>query len=111
MQTGAPHSAAREEEAKGLGARGRDAHGAKKKASEDELNERVPLSVARWHKHVNICLPPKGGQPRQASLREFGFSGSISTEDARNQARGRWVPQIFNWIIHVYPSETDPQNI
>jgi len=23
----------------------------------DQLNELVPLSVARWHEHVNICLP------------------------------------------------------
>jgi hypothetical protein len=23
----------------------------------DQLNELVPLSVARWHQHVNICLP------------------------------------------------------
>ena len=27
---------------------------------EDDLNARVPLSVARWHKHTNLCLPPKG---------------------------------------------------
>ena len=26
---------------------------ARKKATEEELNQRVPLSVARWHKHVN----------------------------------------------------------
>jgi hypothetical protein len=84
---------------------------ARKKATEDELNERVPLSVARWHKHVNICLPPKGAQPRQASLRDFGFGGSIATEDACNRAGGRWVPQIFNWMVHVYPYETDPQKI
>jgi hypothetical protein len=23
----------------------------------DQLNELVPLSIARWHQHVNICLP------------------------------------------------------
>lgn len=40
---------------------------ARKKASEEDLNERVPLSVARWHKHVNICLPPKGAQPQRAA--------------------------------------------
>jgi len=32
---------------------------APRRDSEDQLNERVPLSVARWHKHVNFCLPPK----------------------------------------------------
>ena len=84
---------------------------ARKKATENELNERVPLSIARWHKHVNICLPPKGAQPRPASLKEFGFGSSIATEDACNQAGGRWIPQIFNWMVHVYPYETDPQKI
>jgi hypothetical protein len=84
---------------------------ARKKATEEELNDRVPLSVARWHKHVNICLPPKGAQPQQASLKQFGFGGSIATEDACNQAGGRWIPRIFNWMVHVYPYETDPKKI
>ncbi len=26
--------------------------------TEDELNERVPLSIARWHRHVNVCWAP-----------------------------------------------------
>jgi hypothetical protein len=32
--------------------------------SEDRLNDRVPLSVAQWHAHVNICLPPQGVRSR-----------------------------------------------
>jgi len=31
--------------------------------SEDELDKRVPLSVAQWHQHVNLCRPPKGRTP------------------------------------------------
>src|ERR1700742_1795516 len=31
-----------------------------KRATEDQLNERVPLSVAMWHLHTNLCMPPKG---------------------------------------------------
>ncbi len=27
-------------------------------ATEDELNQRVPLSVARWHEHTNFCAAP-----------------------------------------------------
>src|SRR5579872_3263766 len=30
------------------------------KFDEDELNERIPLSMAQWHEHVNFCFPPKG---------------------------------------------------
>ena len=29
-------------------------------ATEDELNERIPLSIARWHQHINFCKAPKG---------------------------------------------------
>jgi hypothetical protein len=32
---------------------------APKRMTEDQLHERVPLSVAQWHAHVNICLPPR----------------------------------------------------
>jgi hypothetical protein len=84
---------------------------ARKISTEDDLNARVPLSVARWHKHVNICLPPKGANLLQVNLKEFGFRGSIATEDACNAAGGRWYPQIFGWMVHVYPYETDPAKI
>lgn len=28
-------------------------------ATEDELNQRIPLSVARWHRHINFCEAPE----------------------------------------------------
>jgi hypothetical protein len=84
---------------------------APRRDTEDDLNARVPLSVARWHKHVNLCFPPKGSQIPPGSSKEFGFRGSISTEDACQQAGGRWMPQIFNWMVHVYPYESDPDKI
>ena len=84
---------------------------APKKFTEDQLNDRVPLSVARWHKHVNFCMPPKGTPPSQVNHKEFGLGGSISTEQACSVAGGRWFPEIFNWMVHVYPYESDPQKI
>lgn len=84
---------------------------APKRATEDELNDRVPLSVARWHKHVNLCLPPKGAQQKPVNWQEFGFRGSIATEDACQAAGGRWFPQMFGWMVHVYPFESDPTKI
>ena len=33
-------------------------------ASEEELNERIPLSVARWHQHINFCKAPLGKKAR-----------------------------------------------
>ena len=79
--------------------------------SEDQLNERVPLSVARWHEHVNLCMPPKGEAITLANWHEFGLRGSIVTEDACGSAGGRWIPIIFNWMVHVYPYESDPAKI
>src|SRR5205814_8212608 len=34
------------------------------RTSEDELNERVPLSVARWQRHVNWCIPKQNAKER-----------------------------------------------
>ncbi|MFZ3215931.1 MAG: hypothetical protein WA192_07720 [Candidatus Acidiferrales bacterium] len=84
---------------------------ARKNATEEDLNARVPLSVARWHKHTNLCLPPKSVSLQQVNLKEFGFRGSIATQEACEQAGGRWYPQIFGWMVHVYPYESDPAKI
>lgn len=79
--------------------------------TDDQLNERVPLSVARWHKHVNLCLPPRGEKMQDANWKEFGADGSIATKNACREADGRWIPQIFGWMVHVYPYETDSAKI
>lgn len=76
--------------------------------SEDELNDRIPLSVAHWHQHVNFCFPPKD---RNAEMWQknpkFGMAGSISTKDACDAAGGKFVPRVFGWMVHVYPNEKD----
>jgi hypothetical protein len=77
-------------------------------ATLDDLNARVPLSVARWHKHVNFCFGAKGGSVQQVNQKGFGFRSDIVTQDACEQAGGHWFPQIFGWMVHVYPYETDP---
>ncbi len=86
-------------------------------ATEEELNQRIPLSVARWHAHVRICLPPRGqpaaaGQPAQLpDLTRFGTQGSISTEAECTAAGGRFLQQIFGWMVHAYPFEASPEKI
>jgi len=82
-----------------------------KNATEDELNARVPLSVARWHKHVNFCFPRISQLLETSSAKPKGYWRTISTEDACAQAGGRWYPEIFGWMVHVYPYETDPAKI
>jgi hypothetical protein len=79
-------------------------------ASEDNLNARVPLSVARWHLHTNICLP-QGGMAKISDWTRFGPGGSISTEQACTQASGKFTPHLFGWMVHVYPFEDKPENI
>ena len=75
-----------------------------KRASEEQLNARVPLSVAMWHLHTNLCMPPKD-QRGSADMTKFGLKGTIATEDACDAAGGRFHPVIFGWMVHVYPYE------
>jgi hypothetical protein len=76
--------------------------------SEAKLDQRVPLSVVRWHRHVNLCFPPKG-QGASADWTKFGFAGSISSKAACDAAGGRFYPQVFGWMVHVYPWATTQQ--
>lgn len=78
------------------------------KADEEELNDRIPLSVAQWHEHVNFCFPPKGRESEAWEKNpKFGMAGSISTREACDEAEGRFVPLLLGWMVHVYPSEKD----
>lgn len=81
-------------------------------ASEEELNERIPLSIARWHQHVNICEAPAGQKAAYFGPNaKFGFLGSITTKRACDAAGGEFHPHLFGWMVHVYPYETDPRKI
>lgn len=83
---------------------------APKGMSEDQLNERVPLSVAQWHAHVNLCFAPDGSR-RRLNRRQFGFKGPIATESECQAAGGQFVPQVDGWMIHVYPFKATPAEI
>jgi hypothetical protein len=84
--------------------------------SDSELNARLPLSIARWHEHVNWCLPPlaearrrwgetKDGQP------VFGPKSPIATQAACDAVGGRFRPRIFGWMVHVMAfTDQDPWN-
>jgi hypothetical protein len=75
-----------------------------KRASEDQLNARVPLSVASWHLHTNLCLPPRE-QRLSADDTKFGLKGSIAAQHACDAAGGHFMPSVFGWMVHVYPYE------
>jgi hypothetical protein len=85
---------------------------APRRMSEDKLDTRVPLSIAQWHQHVNLCLPPK--DRRQDMLEphpQFGLQGSIYTKEACEAAGGRFIPHVFGWMVHMYPYEHRPEAI
>ncbi|MBI2681863.1 MAG: hypothetical protein HYX26_01345 [Acidobacteriales bacterium] len=80
--------------------------------SEDQLQERIPLSVAQWHLHVNLCLPPKDRRDEMFKKDpQFGLNGSITTKEACDAAGGFFMPRIFGWMVHLYPYEKSMDEI
>jgi hypothetical protein len=74
--------------------------------NEEELDKRVPLSVAQWHQHVNLCKPPDDERNEMfGKTPRFGLAGSISTQEECEAAGGKFVPRIFGWMVHLYPYE------
>lgn len=81
-------------------------------ASEDELNDRIPLSIVRWHKHINFCGAPANRVKEYFSKHpKFGMFGSINTAEACKAEGGTFYPVIFTWMIHVFPFEDDLKDI
>ena len=77
---------------------------APKRYQEDDLDKRVPLSVAQWHEHVNLCQPSKGQEREMLSAHpRFGLNGSITTKEECEAAGGN--------MVHVYPFEKNPKDV
>jgi hypothetical protein len=78
---------------------------APKRMSLDKLDERIPLSVARWHKHVNWCLPERGQNARwfeqQDGLPKFGPQSPIASKSACDAVGGKFHENVFGWMIHA----------
>ena len=76
-----------------------------KRASLDRLNDRVPLGIARWHQHVNWCLPPKGQESRLAERRDgepvFGPESPIATRAECDAVGGRFFANLGGWMVHA----------
>ncbi len=82
--------------------------------SEEELNRRVPLSIARWHLHTNLCLPPDADDDDEdivGTNAKFGLLGSITSAPACRAAGGKFMHHVFGWMVHVYPFEKDPAKV
>ena len=71
----------------------------------DKLNDRVPLSVARWHKHVNWCVPKKGDAERWLDRKNgeplFGPESPSATKKACDALGGVFHENVFGWMLHA----------
>ena len=76
-----------------------------KRADAAKLDERVPLSIARWHKHVNWCLPKLGEKERWLERRDgrpvFGPESPIATESTCKAVGGKFHQSLLGWMIHA----------
>jgi len=80
--------------------------------TEDQLNQRIPLSVGQWHQHVNMCRPPAGHASEMFGPHpRFGLAGSIATQAECDAAGGTFLPHVFGWMVHMYPWEPTPDRI
>jgi len=72
-------------------------------ASLEELDRRVPLGVARWHRHVNLCLPRSRSRWRDTrnGMPVFGPASPIATRAACDSAGGVFRPAVFGWMVHA----------
>jgi hypothetical protein len=77
-----------------------------KDSSEDQLNQYVPLSVARWRRSVNLCRPARGTDAKTTDSTKFD---SIATRQACDAAGGRFSPLLPGWMIEVHPWEQNPK--
>lgn len=79
--------------------------------SEEELNRRVPLSIARWHLHTNLCMPLDADGDIIGVNPKFGLLGSITNATACRAAGGEFSHHVFGWMVHVYPFEKNPAKV
>ena len=85
---------------------------APRRFTEDDLNQRIPLSIAQWHEHVNFCRAPRGQRKEMLGPNpKFGLRGSITTQQECTTSGGEFHPIIFNWMVHLYPLEKDPAQL
>ena len=76
-----------------------------KRSDVDKLNERVPLSIARWHRHVNWCVPKRGETSRwterQNGLPVFGPESPVATKEACDAVNGNFFASPLGWMVHA----------
>lgn len=70
------------------------------------LDRRIPLGVARWHRHVDWCTPKRGDDARWTETARdgrpvFGPGSTIGTAEACDSVAGAFHPHVFGWMVHA----------
>ena len=63
-------------------------------------------AMARAREHL-----PAEQEMKTTDWTKFEPNNSILTEAECDQANGRFVPQLFGWMLHVYPFAETPKKI
>ena len=78
---------------------------APKNATPEQLDARVPLGIAQWHLHTNMCVPRLTQTARWKEVSNgrpvFGPASPIATSDECDKLNGKFLPVVFNWMVHV----------
>ena len=81
----------------------------------DDLDSRLPTSIAHWHEHVNFCAASPDSLRSGAVKPDAATAAKwlkITTREECTAVGGRFVPRIFGWMAHVYLfAGDDPKTI
>jgi dienelactone hydrolase len=69
------------------------------------LSGRIPTSLARWHAHVDWCIPKQESGSRWLETKDgsavYGPRSPVATREACDAAGGVFYPHVFGWMVHV----------
>ena len=68
----------------------------------EQLNQRIPLSLAPWHLHVNFCLPAGDNEQTLFNANSlFGLTGTITTQAQCSKLGGTFYSSMYGWMVHI----------
>ena len=82
-------------------------------AAPSQLDSLLPISMAHWHEHVNLCYPVRAPRVGPAAVFWLKLYFSITSASECAAAGGQFVPSDAGWMAHVYmfAGDGDPKVI